>query len=156
MTAKEYLNQIKLLNLKIDQKQEEREDLLKSAIYNSSPALTERVQTSVSGDKMSRIVDRCVDMDKDINDMVMQYMEKRDRIINQIQALEDPRCVEILYHKYVGHRRSDGRMEYMRLEEIACIMRKPNGSPYTYGHIRALHGKALKDFGIMYKSDIAM
>ena len=151
MTAKQYLSQIKLLNLKIDQKLEEREDLMFRAMGNHSPTLTkDKVQSSISGDRMSSTVDRYVDLDRDIDQLIRKYVDKRDLIINQIQQLEDPRCVELLYHKYVGHRNGEGRMEYMRLEEIACIMKKPNGSPYTYGHIRSLHGKALKDFGIMF------
>lgn len=155
MTTKEYLNQIRLLNLKIDQKMEEKADLMSRAFGNHSPTLTkDKVQSSISGDRMSSTIDRYVDLEKEIDRLIDKYVDKRDLIINQIQSLEDPRCVELLYHKYVGHRTGEGRMSYMRLEEIACIMKKPNGSPYTYGHIRSLHGKALKDFGIMYKSYI--
>lgn len=147
MTAKEYLNQIRLLNLKIDQKMEEKADLMSRAMGNHSPVLSkDKVQSSISGDRMSNTIDRYVDLEKEIDDLIDRYVDKRDMIINQIHQLEDPRYVELLQLKYVGRRGGDGRMHYMRLEEIACIMKKPSGMPYTYGHIKSLHGEALKQF----------
>lgn len=147
MTAKEYLSQIRLLNLKIDQKMEEKADLMSRAMGNHSPVLSkDKVQSSISGDKMSNTIDRYVDLEKEIDDLIDRYVDKRDMIINQIHQLDDPRYVELLQLKYVGKRGGDGRMHYMRLEEIACIMKKPSGMPYTYGHIKSLHGEALKQF----------
>ena len=147
MTAKEYLSQIRLLNLKIDQKMEEKADLMSRAMGNHSPVLSkDKVQSSISGDRMSNTIDRYVDLEKEIDDLIDRYVDKRDMIINQIHQLEDPRYVELLQLKYVGKRGGDGRMHYMRLEEIACIMKKPSGMPYTYGHIKSLHGEALKQF----------
>ena len=85
MTAKEYLNQIRLLDLKIRQKIEERDHLKAMAAGNSSPVLSkDKVQTSGSGDKMSRTVDSYVDLEKEIDDLVDRYVDKRDMIINQI------------------------------------------------------------------------
>ena len=147
MTAKEYLSQIRLLNLKIEQKMEEKADLMSRAMGNHSPTLTkDKVQPSISGDRMSNTIDRYVDLEKEIDDLIDRYVDKRDMIINQIHQLDDPRYVELLQLKYVGRRGGDGRMHYMRLEEIACIMKKPSGMPYTYGHIKSLHGEALKQF----------
>ena len=147
MTAKEYLSQIRLLNLKIDQKMEEKADLMSRAAGNHSPTLTkDKVQSSISGDRMSNTIDRYVDLEKEIDDLIDRYVDKRDMIINQIHQLDDPRYVELLQLMYVGKRSGDGRMHYMRLEEIACIMKKPSGMPYTYGHIKSLHGEALKQF----------
>ena len=147
MTAKEYLSQIRLLNLKIDQKMEEKADLMSRAMGNHSPVLSkDKVQSSISGDKMSNTINRYVDLEKEIDDLIDRYVDKRDMIINQIHQLDDPRYVELLQLKYVGRRGGDGRMHYMRLEEIACIMKKPSGMPYTYGHIKSLHGEALKQF----------
>ena len=151
MTAKEYLSQIRLLNLKIDQKMEEKADLMSRAAGNHSPTLTkDKVQSSISGDRMSNTIDRYVDLEKEIDDLIDRYVDKRDMIINQIHQLEDPRYVELLQLKYVGRRGGDGRMHYMRLEEIACIMRKSNGSPYTYKHINKLHSMALQEFSTLH------
>ena len=147
MTAKEYLNQIQLLDLKIRQKQEEKDYLRSLAAGNSSPVLSkDKVQTSGSGDKMARTVNKYIDLEKEIDEMIGQYVDMRDHIIDQIHQLDDARYIELLQLRYVGKKGGDGRMHYMRLEEIACVMRKPNGMPYTYGHINRLHGEALQTF----------
>lgn len=147
MTAKEYLNQIRLLDLKIGQKIEERDHLKAMAEGNSSPVLSkDKVQTSGSGDKMARTVDKYVDLEIEIDRLIDQYVDMRDKIIDQIHALNKAKYVELLYLKYVGRKGRDGRTHYLRLEEIACIMKKSNGMPYTYEHIRSLHGEALKKF----------
>lgn len=147
MTAKEYLSQIRLLNLKIDQKMEEKADLMSRAMGNHSPVLSkDKVQSSISGDKMSNTIDRYVDLEKEIDDLIDRYVDKRDMIINQIHQLDDPRYVELLQLMYVGKRSGDGRMHYMRLLEAACFMRKPNGDLYSYEYMRVLHSEALKMF----------
>ena len=147
MTAKEYLNQIRLLDLKIRQKIEERDHLKAMAAGNSSPVLSkDKVQTSGSGDKMARTVDRYVDLEMQIDKLIDQYVDMRDHIIDQIHAVGEAKYVELLYLKYVGQKGKDERIHYLRLEEIACIMRKSNGLPYTYEHIRSMHGEALKRF----------
>ena len=151
MTAKAYLNQIRILDLKINQKIQERDSLKAMAAGNSSPVLSkDKVQTSGSGDKMSRTVDKYVDMEIEIDRMIDQFVDLRDKIINQIHGLNDARYIELLYLKYVGRREKDGNIHYLRLEEIACVMKKSNGEPYTYQHIRAMHGEALQRFAKSY------
>ena len=141
------ISQIRLLDLKISQKQEERDHLKAMAAGNSSPVLSkDKVQTSGSGDKMARTVDKYIDLEKEIEKMISQYVDMRDHIIDQIHSLGDSKYVELLYLKYVGRRENGGKIHYFRLEEIACVMKKSNGLPYSYEHIRMLHGEALKRF----------
>lgn len=52
-------------------------------------------------------------------------------IINQIQALNDTKYVQVLYKRYV---------EYKRLEQIACEM------SYTYQYIKELQKRGLQEF----------
>ena len=132
MTAKEYLNQIRLLDLKIRQKIEERDHLKAMAAGNSSPVLSkDKVQTSGSGDKMSRTVDSYVDLEKEIDDLVDRYVDKRDMIINQIHQLNNPRYIRILYLRYV---------KCCTFEYIAVEMN------YTIRGVYKLHGNALQAF----------
>ena len=95
MTAKEYLRQLKRLEIQIEQRRQERDRLLSDAMSNSSPRLT---------------VDN---------------------------TLNDARYIQILYLHYV---------EGKRLEDVAEIMVKTNGKPYSYDHIASLHGMALQEF----------
>ena len=126
MTAKEYLSQIRLLNLKIDQKMEEKADLMSRAAGNHSPTLTkDKVQSSISGDRMSNTIDRYVDLEKEIDDLIDRYVDKRDMIINQIHQLEDPRYVELLQLKYVGRRVVDYQSGQMLWEHDGDLLTAP-------------------------------
>ena len=147
MTAKEYLDQIRLLNVKIDQKIQEKEELMSLAESRGSQAGDpNKVQTSGSTAGPMRYVDKAVDMESRIDRMIDSYIDLKDTIINQINQLDDPRYIELLSLKYVGRRDEYGRIHYFRLEEIACTMTKRNGEPYSYDHINRLHGEALQKF----------
>ena len=133
--AKEFLNQARTLDRKIEQRKEELERLKEKATsVASSMSDSGRVQTTPAADGKTKIVDRYIDLEREIESMVLSLYEKRDEIISTIHELEDRRFVELLYLKYI---------RYMRLEEIACRMKKANGQPYSYMHILDLHGKAL-------------
>ncbi|MBR3188976.1 MAG: hypothetical protein IKF59_13235 [Lachnospiraceae bacterium] len=138
--------QIRLLDLKIRHKMEEKDTLLSMAsgisAIQSDP---NKVQTSGNTIGPMRYVDKVVDLEKDIDKMIGKYVRERDRIINQIHQLGDARYIELLSLKYIGQQ-ENGRIHYMRLEEIACTMTKSNGEPYSYDHIRSMHGEALKRF----------
>lgn len=81
MTAKEYLSQIRLLDLKIDQKIEERQELMHMASGIAAvSADPNRVQTSGDTVGPMRYVDKAVDMEQDINRMISEYTSVRDKI----------------------------------------------------------------------------
>ena len=137
-SAKTYLSKIRLLDLKIKQLIEERDSLIALAGgLRSKPLDPDPVQTSISGDTMSLTVARYLDLEAELNEDIDLYVHTKDRIIHQIHDLEDPRYVELLHLRYV---------KYLRLEEIACVMVRTDGRPYSYVHIRRLHGKALQEF----------
>lgn len=138
MTAKEYLRQIRALDVKIKQRTDEQIKLRNEAMQNGSPGLSaDKVQTSISGDRMGDLLATCAELDAEIKKLIDRFVKVRHRIIGEIQSLGDRRYVEILYLHYV---------DYKRLEEIACIMKKTNGEPYSYDHIASLHGYALQEF----------
>lgn len=137
MTTKEYLSQIRILDIKIKHKQEELEELRTKAISTTQVLSQDRVQTSMTGDKMAKLVEACLELESEIAKMNIYLLQQREKIINQIHQLTDARYVELLYLRYVC---------YKRLEDIACIMVKRNGESYSYEHILALHGEALQNF----------
>ena len=138
MTAKEYLRQLKNLEIKIDQRRLERDRLLFDAMGNGSPRLSrDKVQTSVSGDTMGDRLAEAADIQKEIDWLINKLIADRHRIIGEIHTLTDARYIQILYLHYV---------EGKRLEDVAVIMIKPNGKPYSYDHIASLHGLALQEF----------
>lgn len=138
MTAKEYLRQLKNLEVKIEQRRRERDRLLSDAMCNGSPRLTpDKVQTSISGDTMGDKLAEAADIQREVEWLINRLIADRHRIIGEIHTLNDARYIQILYLHYV---------EEKKLEDVAEIMIKTNGKHYSYDHIASLHGMALQEF----------
>ena len=69
--------------------------------------------------------------ERKISQAIDELADEKQRIMKQIDAIEDERFVEILLRRYV-------HME--KLEDIARDMN------YSYDHMRHLHGFALAEF----------
>ena len=129
-SSKKYLRQIRLFDICIRQKEAELA-AMRSELENMSAAVTgERVQTSAK-DKMSEKVSHIVDLEAMIIQDKEKFLRMKDRIINEIQGLDNSVYVDILYKRYV---------EYKQLEEIAVEMN------YSYRQVLRLHGFALQEF----------
>lgn len=146
--AKEYLDQIRLLDKRIDRKIEEKEVLKSIATSTGSHAMSpDKVQSSINLHKTEDAITRYVDLEAEIDRMIDELVMLRDKIINEIHELDDVRYEELLCLKYVGKLdENTDRIHYYRLEEITCIMKKSNGDHYSFDHIAHLHGEALQAF----------
>lgn len=133
MKAKEYLQQLQRLNTVIEQKIKELGELRSMSIsVGGIDYSKERVQTSPSGDApYVKIINRMIDLDEEINREIDKFVDEKHKIINQIQSLQNPIHIQLLYKRYV---------EFKRLEVISVEMN------YTYQYTRELHGYALKEF----------
>ena len=134
MTAKEYLGQLVSLNRKIRQKQTELKEIEKEVGFNKRRG-EERVQLSFfrsSGDPTASQAIRIVALREKVNDSIVEYLETKDTIIDQIHSLNDELDIDILYRRYV--------QEEHQFEKIASDM------GYSYQYIINRHGKALKNF----------
>ena len=131
MTAREYLSRLEKIELEIKQKEEERRELLERATSITASFGSVKVQTSPKYDRMAEFVGKAADMEGEIALMVISLWEERNRIVNQIHALNTPRHITILYERYVQHKKLDKIAEEMG---------------YSDQYIRELHGKALKEF----------
>lgn len=130
MTAKKYLQQLKALDIKIKQREEQVMELRSKAMGTGTiSGGGERVQTSISGDKLSENVSRYLDLQAEVAELITDYAEKKNEIITAIQKLEDPRYIEILYKRYVS---------FETFERIA------DEKGYSWRHILRLHKQALK------------
>lgn len=134
MKAKEYLRHLQRLDMMINQKIKELNDLrMISQSTGGMDYSKERVQSSPTGDaSFVQSVLRIAELEKEINAEIDRFVDEKHTIINQIQALQNPRYIDILYKRYI---------EYKSLEQI-CVEMK-----FSYDHIRHLHGDALKEFG---------
>lgn len=139
MKAKEYLQQLQRLDTMINQKIKELGDLrLMSQSVGGIDYSKERVQSSPSGDApFVKPVLRMIELEQEINAEIDRFVDEKHEIINQIQALQNPKHIDILYKHHV---------EFKRLEIVAVEMN------FTYQYIVELHGTALKEFQLTHEN----
>lgn len=132
MTAKEYLLGIKQLERAIRLKQEEIEELRSLAESITVKTGEEPVQTSGTSDKVGNIVARIVDLQREMEDSVMKYLDKRAECIGLLEKMQNIDEREVLYRRYI---------QDMTWEDVA------NAMGYTSEYVRgALHMNALSNF----------
>jgi hypothetical protein len=134
MTAKEYLSRLHLIDVCINQKIRELDDLRASTLRVGGVDYSGfKVVTSPKSEAaFARNVERAVLLDEEINREIDEFAEEKHRIINEIHQLDNLEYVRILFKVYV---------EFKKLEEVCVDM------GYSYRHITRLHGYALKSFG---------
>lgn len=137
MTVKEYLGQAHNMQRRINILAQERDALMSRAQGNQSPQLRHDGGGGSGPSDRMRYVDAYVDIERRLDEAIDEYEMTRNKIVMEINALSDARHAELLYLRYI---------KWMRLDEIADIMRKPNGRTYSSKHIQRLHGWALAAF----------
>ena len=133
MRAKQYLSQLQKLDVVIEQKLQELDELKKITVDLKGIDYTkEKVKSSAThcADFENTII-KIMDLESKINAEIDKFVDKKHTIINQIQALNDTKYVQVLHKRYV---------EYKGFEQIACEM------GYTYDYVRKVHSRALIDF----------
>lgn len=132
MKPKEYLQQVQKLDVMINQKIAEKSELRKFDGVLGIDYSGDKVQSSPKGDApFTKSVERIIDLEKEIDDMIDQYVNLKDQIINEIQSLSNVTYIEILYKRYI---------KYKKLEVIAVEL------GYSYQYVRVMHGYALQEF----------
>jgi predicted nucleic acid-binding Zn-ribbon protein len=101
MTTEQYLNQINRLNIEIHNKLSEIYQLRELAVSISVVVNYDRVQTSSAGDKMSDTLAKIVDIENETSALIDELLEKRSRIIFQIDGIEDELNYRVLFSRYV-------------------------------------------------------
>lgn len=101
MTAKEYLNQARTLDMLINAKIEELHNLKLMAVTVSSPALSEKVKSSKENNSMC-IVDKIIDLQNTINDEVDKLVNLKKEIRSKIDMLSDPFEKVVLIERYIN------------------------------------------------------
>lgn len=132
MTTKQYLLQIKYAESKVrrinDQLATVRAEMsaLKSPAYDA-----DRVQTSATSDKMLNLIIRYGEIEQKLTEEVNSLLTTREKIISEIESLENDKYRETLYLVYVKH---------MGWDDIAAEMH------YTRRRVEQIHGLALLEF----------
>lgn len=125
--VKKYLSQIRLLDTKIKHKEAELNEV-QEYLERAAPSISS-IKTKTSHiDKISDNVASIIDLEEQIRLEKCRMLQIKDRIINEIQSLDNPVYIEVLYKRYI---------EYKTLWKIAEEMK------YSYGHIKKLHFYAI-------------
>lgn len=133
MTAKEYLQQLKRADVIIEQKMKEQADL--EELFKCVRAIDygkDRVSSSGTGDApFVNPVLKIVMLEQEINAEIDKYVDLKRKITGEIQSLQDPQFIKVLFKRYV---------EYKGFDKIAVELECSERNVY------AIHGQALKDF----------
>ena len=135
MTTKEYLGQISRLNRMTNNKLTEIAQLKDMVVSISAPQSGERVQTTPNFDKIGTKYAKIDEMERKIDGMVDELVDKKEKIIQQIDSMEDENTYNILFARYI---------EKKTFEVIATEMK------YSWRQVVRLHGTALKQFEKKY------
>lgn len=135
MTTKEYLGQISRLNRMINNKLTEIAQLKDMAVSISATQSGERVQITPNFDKIGTKYAKIDEMERKIDGMVDELVDKKEKIIQQIDSMEDENTYNILFARYI---------EKKTFEVIATEMK------YSWRQVVRLHETALKQFEKKY------
>ena len=91
----------------------------------------DKVQTSLTGDKLAKIIADIDDLERQYADTIQDLVEKVKKITRKIESMENEQYKQILFNRYV---------ESETWEKIAVDMN------YSFRHILRLHGEALKAY----------
>lgn len=138
MNAKEYLEQIESLSIRIEQ-MESRLACLRETAGGATAIRYDKinVQVSIQADAVERNVLNLISMEEKIFAEKVRLEAMRNTITEQIQHLDDDRYVQILFKRYVEQKKF-----YVIHEEMG----------YDYDYVRVLHGEALGYFEMIYKN----
>ena len=130
MRAKEYLSQIEMVDVRIGERITELNQMrARLSILQGIDYSKDHIQASPEvGNKQ---IEEIVDFEAEIRRMISHENRIKHRIIGEIQTLDNPIYVDLLFRRYV---------ELKSFERIACDM------GYVYNYVCNLHGKALKAF----------
>lgn len=131
MIAKEYLSQIRLMDIKINNKLKELVNLKEMSMALGGCSFEERVQTSKeTGDTIGISIAKIIDLQHEINQDVDILVDLKADIIKAIDSINIDDCIDLLYKRYIF---------YSRWEQIAVDMN------YSIRQIHNIHGIALRE-----------
>ena len=135
MKTKDYLSQVSRLNKMINNKLSEISQLRELSVSISAIGNDEKVQTSPNFDKIGTAIAKIDELENNLDKMIDEYLVKRERLIAQIDTMEEESVYQILFSRYI---------EKKTFEKIATEME------YSWRQIVRLHGKALQQFEKKY------
>lgn len=105
MTADEFLQQIEMYDSLVDAKIGERDKLWELATKITVPTDREAIQTSGASDKVGNIAAKLADIDRELNEIIDEYIDIKVECINLIEKLADrPVEYRVIHKHYVQYK----------------------------------------------------
>lgn len=127
--AQIFLEQPEKLDIQIRNKLIEKKQWHDIALGITANMDGERVQSSGAKSKMADAINKCVDMEAEIDSLVDELIDTKKNVIQTIERLDSPTEYNILHMRYI---------QYLSLQEIADHYDR------EYGWVTTTHGRALK------------
>lgn len=131
MNAKQYLRRVKRLNDLIKAKFKQIRVLRDISVQITTDLSKDKIQTPNSNDKISQLVAKIVDLEKELTSDINRLINLQREVTNKINSLDDPEYRLILTMRYLN---------FETWEQIAVDL----GCSYQWAHV--LHGRALREF----------
>lgn len=129
MIAKDYLIQVLKLDIMIQNKLIEKAQWMDIALGITANMDGERVQSSGAKSRMAEAVDKCVDMEAEIDSLIDRLIDTKKDVVATIERVENPTEYDVLHKRYI---------QKMGLQDIADAY----GMEYSWA--TTTHGRALK------------
>jgi hypothetical protein len=129
LEAKDYLKQVEKLDLRIKNKLIEQQQWRDIALGITANMDGERVQSSGAKSKMADAVERCVDMEAEIDRLIDELIDTKTEVTQTIEKLDSATEYNFLHMRYI---------QFKSLQEIADHYGR------DYGWATTVHGRALK------------
>lgn len=127
------------MDIVIKQRQQQLKELtvaINNGALGNAICATEKVQTSQQSEaNFTKMLTKIDELKEKIEQSIIDYTEKKNEIIGQIQQLEKRQYIDLLYKKYV---------EYKNLDTVSYEIN------YSYQWVKKLHSKALKAFELKF------
>lgn len=127
--AKDFLKQVRLCDIHINNKLEEKARLQALALKITSSWSSEHVSGSGNQDKMGDAIAKITDLDREIDMEIDSFINKKRTVKAVIGKVDNPDQLDILYKRYI---------QYESFEQIA------NELNMSYRNVCYIHGKALQ------------
>lgn len=123
--AQRYLEQVEMLDAIIKNKLIEQRQWKDIALGITANMDGERVQSSGSQSKMADAIDKCVDMEAEIDSLVDRLIDTKREVIQTIEQVDSPIWYNILHMRFI---------QFKDLQEIADFYGKEyDWAPTTQG-----------------------
>lgn len=135
MTAKEYLQQIKSIDAKINLNLERLTAMRSRVLYSGSNIQNNDVHTQPAKDRFTDAMCEIVTLDNEVTEQIDRLSDAKKKIINQLMKMQNGDFIQVLYKRY---------FDLKRWRQISTEMN------YSESYLKQLHRQALEEFEMMY------